>query len=193
MTRPIKRLDVVRQEIGAVLKLSPVVLAVLLLAVFLWRTDSAANSGLFQSVPSPLDTPTPGPATPTVLASPTSVPASVTPGTPQPTAPLPSVTPTSPLTSTVEPTASLTPTVTTTPATPTPAAGSGTAEPTPDDRQRYADEDSNLAFDLSMLLDAMAFFLARIWLCCGVLVFVAIPIVFIVLWVASKRRRQREG
>jgi hypothetical protein len=43
-----------------------------------------------------------------------------------------------------------------------------------------------------MLFDSIALFLSYLWLCCGALIFMAIPVVFVVLWVASKNRRQQE-
>jgi hypothetical protein len=43
-----------------------------------------------------------------------------------------------------------------------------------------------------MLFDSVSLFLSYAWLCCGVLLFLAVPVVFIVLWVASRRRRQQE-
>jgi hypothetical protein len=67
-----------------------------------------------------------------------------------------------------------------------------TVEPTPDGSQRYADEDSNLKFEWGMLFDSVSLFLSYLWLCCGVLIFLAIPVVFIALWVAGKRRQPPE-
>jgi hypothetical protein len=43
-----------------------------------------------------------------------------------------------------------------------------------------------------MLFDSLALLLSYAWLCCGGLLFLAIPLVFVVLWVASKRRQQQE-
>jgi hypothetical protein len=43
-----------------------------------------------------------------------------------------------------------------------------------------------------MLFDSVALFLSYAWLCCGGLVFLAVPLIFIVLWVASKRRQPQE-
>lgn len=203
MSRSTNRLETAAREIKAGLRLLPLLAVVLLLAVILWRTDSAAETGLFQSPPSPLATPTPLPSTPTSLPNTPVVPASPTvgvpPGTPvTPTVSLPMETPTLLPTSTVEPTPTLTATATITPtegtgtATPTPAAGSATVEATPDDRQRYPEEDSNLAFNLPMFFDSVALFLSYLWLCCGGLVFLAIPLGFVVLWVASKRRAEEE-
>lgn len=207
VTRLMRKVDIVgrlRQELRAVLRLSPLALAALLMAVLLWRADSVALSGLFQS--SPVDTPPPVPATPT--PSPTStepvVPTEAVTVTPELTQPVPSETPTLIPTETVEPTeptATSSPTVTVTstelPPTDTPTAlpsdEAGGAEPTPDEVQRYPEEDANLKFEWSMLFDSLSLFLSYIWLCCGVLLFLAIPLVFIALWVASKRRRPPEA
>jgi hypothetical protein len=43
-----------------------------------------------------------------------------------------------------------------------------------------------------MLFDTVALAISRIWLCCGILVLVGIPVGFGILWVASKRRGQQE-
>jgi hypothetical protein len=74
---------------------------------------------------------------------------------------------------------------------PSPTGGTGEASPTPDENQRYAEEDSNLKFEWGMLFDSVALFLSYIWLCCGGVLFLAIPLFFVVLWVASKRRQQQ--
>jgi hypothetical protein len=76
-------------------------------------------------------------------------------------------------------------------ATPEPSP-TGEAEATPDERARYPEGESNLEFEWGMLFDSLSLFLSYAWLCCGVLVFVAVPVFFIVLWVASKRRQQQE-
>ena len=107
-------------------------------------------------------------------------------------------------TPTLQPVASSTPT----PSTPTQTVETPTAVPstitavpsassTPtssgsDEQNRYAEGDSNLTFEWSMLVDSVALGLSYIWLCCGILVFVSIPVIFVVLWVASRRRQQGE-
>lgn len=48
---------------------------------------------------------------------------------------------------------------------------------------------SGLLFDWGMLFDSVALAMTYIWLCCGVLVLAGIPVVFVVLWMASKRYR----
>jgi hypothetical protein len=87
--------------------------------------------------------------------------------------------------------ATVTPTATETPVpSPTLDESEGTLEP--DEEGRYPDEDSNVAFEWGMLLDTVALAISRIWLCCGILVLLGIPVAFVVLWVASKRRGQQE-
>jgi len=187
------------------LKLSPLVLASLVLVAMLWRTDSGAISGTFQS--SPVETPATLTPTPTASIMP-SVTVSVS---PQPTtiespavtstvAPTESVVPVetptegSP-TETVAPTA--TPVPTELPPTDTPAApvASETAAPeeTPDESERYPEGESNLRFEWGMLFDSVALFFSYVWLCCGILLFIAIPFLFFVLWRASTSRQEEEG
>jgi hypothetical protein len=76
--------------------------------------------------------------------------------------------------------------------TPTPSTAAGTVEPTPDDKQRYPDDETDLRFEWGMLFDSVSLLLSYIWLFCGVLVFLTVPIIFIVLWVASRRRQQQQ-
>jgi hypothetical protein len=200
----------VSQEVKTAMRLSPLALVALLLVVLLWRSDSAANSGLFQS--SPVETPTIAPTTPAVELTPT-VPGVGTetppaPGTATPTTevtlPAETLTPGPIETVTVQPPLTPEPTLTQEAQTPTPtetgAAETATPEPsptseaevTPDDRARYPEGESNLEFEWGMLFDSVSLFLSYAWLCCGVLIFLAVPVIFIVLWVASKRRQQQE-
>jgi hypothetical protein len=173
----------VRREARGMRKLIPWVVVSLLLAAVLWRTDLAATSGLFQS-PATL-TPTTEPTTPTPEA------ATPTPGTPT-QSPTPTVTESPSATPQPSDTpASVTPTATDTPSpSPTPDEGQGTQEP--NEEGRYPDEDSNVAFEWGMLFDTVALAISRMWLCCGILVLVGIPVAFGILWVASKRREQQE-
>lgn len=174
------------RESKAVLKLSPLILISLLLAVVLWQTDSAAIAGLFQSPPegtptseAPLPTETVAPeATPTLppaeTVAPTQTPAPTL--TPAPTQPPP--------TATLEP-------------SPTSSPGGGMpvesgAEGSEGDSQRYAEDDTSLKFEWGMLFDSVALLLSYTWLCCGVFILLAVPVVFVVLWVISKRRQQAE-
>jgi hypothetical protein len=79
--------------------------------------------------------------------------------------------------------------------TDTPVPPTATATPTQVDQdggQRYAQEESTLLFDWSVLIDSVALGLSYVWLCCGVLVVVAIPTFFVILWMASRRRQQGE-
>jgi outer membrane biosynthesis protein TonB len=203
MTRPMNNQEMVRRlrrEAKAALRLGPLVLASLLLAAIVWRADSAAISGTFQSsiigtptVPAPVDTATPVP-TSTATGQPT---APFPPGTAtaEPTAPAPSETPTLiPTEASAEPSATAMPTEpppADTPS-PTPTSAEATVEPTPDDKQRYPDGETDLKFEWGMLFDSVSLLLSYIWLFCGVLVFLTVPILFIVLWVASKRRQQQQ-
>ena len=177
-------MDTVRREAKALIKLSPWILVSLLLALGLQRADLVATSGLFQS-----------PATSTPPTEP-----SATPEVPEPTA-TEALPPTSP------PTPTLMPTATEVPATPTalpptatftppPTVESVRATPTPtqtiDERRRYAEEGTDLVFEWGTLFDSVALGVSYIWLCCGVLVFLLIPVIFIVLWAASRRRKQQQ-
>jgi hypothetical protein len=174
-----------RRELQAVLKLAPWLLLSLLLAAFLWHADLNAVSGLFQS-----------PATPTATLPPTAT------EEPSPVPTEPPLTPTEVVTPTA--TATLAPTATPTPEIP--AGGSATptdlppASPTPtqppptpagDENPRYTD-DADLAYDWGMLFDSVALGLSYIWLCCGVLLLLAVPVFFVVLWVMGKRRQEQE-
>lgn len=181
--RNLELVRLVRREARGIRKLIPWVLVSLLLAAVLWRTDLAATSGLFQS-PATL-TPTTEPTTPTTE------PATPTPATPtQSPTPMVTESPTATPRPSDTPTA-ITPTATDTPVpSPTLDEGQGTQEP--DEEGRYPDEDSNVAFEWGMLFDTVALAISRIWLCCGILVLLGIPVGFVVLWVASKRRGQQE-
>lgn len=204
MSRQMKISDMARwarQEARAALRLGPLVLIVLLLVAFFLHTGSAAESGLFQS--SPVETPPPTPtltATPAIIPSVTTAPTSgateqPTEGpTPEPTAPEPTatgeVTPTQPPAATDTPTPSDQP-QTATPV-PSPTGFPGEASPTPDEDQRYAEGESNLKFEWSMLFDSVALLLSYLWLCCGGLLFLAIPLMFVILWVVGRRRQEQE-
>jgi len=185
------------REFKAAIRLSPLALVALLLVVMLWRSDSAANSGLFQSSPvqTPVSTPTAPPVLPTwtvpgVQETATTMPPTGGTPTAEATLPVPTEPPTAiPIeTASAEPTQTpgmdSTPTVT--------ASATSEVEATPDDRARYPEGESNLQFEWGMLFDSVSLFLSYAWLCCGVLIFLAVPLVFIVLWVAGKRRQQQE-
>jgi hypothetical protein len=176
----------IRQEIRALLRLSPLMLAAVLAVAMLWQADSAAISGLFQS--SPVETPTTMPATPTFALPPTLTPTAPFEATVEPTVPPLLETPTLALPTE---TATLTPTVPPPTGTPVaPPTGEPTVEPTSSQSERYADENTGLKFEWGRLFDSAALFLSYVWLCCGVFVFLAIPIAFVVLWQANKRRQQ---
>jgi len=44
-----------------------------------------------------------------------------------------------------------------------------------------------------MLFDSLALGLTYVWMGCGVLVLLAIPAVFLVLWLVSRRRQEEEA
>jgi hypothetical protein len=176
--------DLMRREARALLRLSPWIVASLALTLGVLRADLVATSGIFQS---------PATSTPTTEATATSE--------------VPEATVTAPPTSTYQPTQTPMPTATVTvaPATATPTlmAPTATASVPPtvqsvsptatvDERQRYADEGTDLIFEWGTLFDSVALGVSYIWLCCGAVIFVLIPFVFIVLWVAGRRRNQQE-
>jgi hypothetical protein len=43
-----------------------------------------------------------------------------------------------------------------------------------------------------MLFDSVALAVSYLWLCCGVFVLLGIPLFFLILWIASKRRQQQQ-
>ncbi len=190
-----------QREARAGLRLSPWLLLALLLVLVLLQAEPTALAGLFQS--SPVDTPAiPPTSTSTSEAMPSQVPtATYTPAlTYTPTVlPIdtPTILPSDTPTVTVLP--SDTPTLTPTLELP---ADEGVLTPTATveveggqdttDQGRYAEGESNLSFDWGMLFDAVALGLSYVWLCCGGLIVVAVPLVFIVLWVAGARRKRTE-
>jgi hypothetical protein len=198
-----------KSEAKATLRLLPGAFLALLLVAVLWRVDLAAIEGLFQSPPpgggssdSPLSTPTliPTAAPPTRVPTQAPVPTSTPVPTQElPTAILPTETPTPSATAT-EVLPSDTPvTPTDTPLTPTRTSPTATpVSPTPtlaasgEGGSRYPDDNSNLRFEWGMLFDSVALGLSYLWLCCGLLVLLAIPTFFLILWLAGKRRRQDE-
>ncbi len=207
-TKSLATVGFVRREVNAVLRLSPWVLASLLLAALFWHPELAATGGLFQS---PQDTPTPTPtlaptlaptATAEILPSATATAEAPAPTTTEtatiPPSP-PTETPVLAVTATLVPTNPPTPTPvpTETPVIPTATLAPAVATSTPvpagqDGTDRYAQEESNLLFNWTMLFDSVALGMSYVWLCCGVLVLVGVPIFFISLWVAGRRREQGE-
>lgn len=180
----IKMFELIRREAKALLRLSPWILLSLALALGVLRADLVATSGLFQS---------PATSTPTIEATATAE-------APEPTSTVPP-TLTSQPTQTLVPTATMTvqpPTVTPTLMPPTatatvpPTVQSVVPTATVDERQRYSDEGTGLIFEWGTLFDSVALGVSYLWLCCGAIIFVLIPIVFIVLWMASRRRKQQE-
>jgi hypothetical protein len=104
----------------------------------------------------------------------------------------------SPTATVVTPTLTATPTLTVTPTevpptlAPLSTATSTPGEPSSGDENRYPEGDSNLTFDWSMLVDSAALAISYVWLCCGAIILIGIPVIFAVLWTASKRREQVE-
>jgi hypothetical protein len=43
-----------------------------------------------------------------------------------------------------------------------------------------------------MLFDSVALAVSYLWLCCGVFVLLGIPLFFLILWIAGKRRQQQQ-
>ncbi len=199
-----EKLDIVnwlRREARALLRFSPWILLSLLVAALMWRTDLAATSGLFQSPPTASPTPRPASPTPTsvLTATPTLTPTVVLTATVQPTETLePSATPTEapaePTRTPLEPTR--TPAATEAPPTiaPVPSAtgGRGNLGPESGETQPDAGEDLALQFEWGELFDALALGASYLWMCCGIIVLLSIPVLFVVLWAASNRRQQEQ-
>ena len=76
--------------------------------------------------------------------------------------------------------------------TPVASATSETAEPeaTADESQRYPEGESDLRFEWGMLFDSMSLLFSYIWLCCGILLFIAVPLFFFILWRVSAARKE---
>jgi hypothetical protein len=196
--RHLEIIQFIRREFKAVLRLVPWLSAAVLLAIALWQFGQVATAelgqsaaGLFQSPPlNPTETTAPpsptATVTETVPAEPTLPSFTDTPAPTETPVPAPSET----ATPVVEPTASPTVTPTGTP-TASPTATPVESGATSDDR--YSEGDSNLRFEWGMLFDSVALGMTYIWLCCGVLVVLGIPVGFAVLWVLSKRYQQPEG
>ncbi|MGD8466705.1 MAG: hypothetical protein PVI09_22850 [Anaerolineae bacterium] len=187
--------DLARQEASGALKLLPWLLGCVVVMLILWQTGLAGASGLFQSPPaptSPLPTATAPP--PTATQSPTQIPQTT--NTPAPT--VETGTPTELPTSSVESTGLPTSTVTITPTVTATFTPTQTAEPTatpspsatPDTDEASLEDEGDLAFDWAELFDALALGATYLWLCCGVLLFLGIPVFFAVLWVTYKRRHE---
>ena len=148
-----------------------VLLAILLLAVgFAVRGEPAEAHALFQSETA---SPATGQITATAAITPTDTPAP----TDTPTPPPPTPEPTATWTATPPPTA--TPLPTDTPQAETSAAA----------RRHYVRGDSNVTFQWGMLIDSLALGISWAWLVLGILIGAGLPILFLVLWVKTRRRR----
>jgi len=109
--------------------------------------------------------------TPTATITPTDTP------TVTPTQPPPTPTPTASWTPTPPPTASPEPVNT---------AQTGASSKT---RRHYVRGDSNVVIQWGLLVDSLALGISWAWLVVGVLVGVGLPILFVLLWVRTRRRR----
>lgn len=173
------------------------VVATLLLGSFVLEVGSSARSGLFQSPPSDADTPPAEPSAPVPDETPVLTPTltvtstlDVTPTVPVPPTNEPVPSP-EPVEQVAEPTA--------VPPTPAGVQETPTTEPAPTEPpvvdepegtpQRYVDDESTVRFEYGQLFDSVALGASYLWLCCGVLVLILIPVLFITLWIASRRRK----
>lgn len=193
------------QESQAMVRLGPWLLIAIVVTFALLRADLAATGALFQSPEGTFQSPaspTAEPMAPPTIAAPTVAP-TFTPSVVEPTVPgseaAPIVTATVELTATTAPTAEpaitapavVTPT--SAPAEATPEVIPDTPQPEPTDASdRYAEGDSGLKFEWSMLFDSVALGLTYVWLACGVLILLGIPVFFGILWLTSRRLRAQE-
>lgn len=180
-----------------------VLLALVLLALSFGQDDLAATSGLFQSPETATVEPTatvltsepPTPTEPVELPTATGEP--VTPeatSTPTPAEP-PTEPPTgeAPTAVTKEPMPTepiIEPTETAPAATEVPPESAGVEETEPP--SRYSDDESSLVFDWGTLFDSLALGLSYGWLCCGIVLTIGLPVLFVALWSRSRREQGPE-
>ena len=161
-----------------------------LVAALLLGGGTAAADRLFQSPPT--DTVAPSPTNP---APATNTPTPISQDTPvSPTAtPEPSQTasPVAPSADTPSPEASPTDVegIVPAPDTPTPIPTLAATEPSPGS-DRYTPSEGELVFDWRLLVDTLVLGLSWSWLCCGVLLLVAIPVGVAVIYVVNRRRQE---
>lgn len=177
------------------------VLAVLLVsALAVGQGDLGAASGLFQSAVTPTmeQTATSLPETSTATPSPEAPIATAEPATPEPTSPPPTAVPELP---TTEPLPSDTPAAAIPPGeVEATAAVPEATEEEPDTSAgaeaeppgRYPDEESPVRFEWDTLFDSLALGLSYGWLCCGVVLLIALPGFFLALWARGKREQEPE-
>lgn len=176
----------------------------ILLALAAVSTDLTAASGLFQSpltaTPESSETAVaPEPTTPTSTPEPEAAATeSVTPqltpvASPTLVSPPATALPTEPLPTEALATPSDTPeaVATETPPTPTEEPTASSDESGAELPPRYADSESDLRFDWGTLFDSLALGLSYAWLCCGVVLMLGLPILFVALW--SRGRREQES
>jgi hypothetical protein len=186
MTQPTDELEDKRRPWAKFLALMG---ALLFLILMLWHVDPDPSSGLFQSPPEA--TATSAQATATEVLTPT---ATLTP-TVTLTPPLRQTQPPAATAETVTAEPSVTPLEQTPTESPsplpslTPTPGTGEDEGT----GRYAQGDEGFVFEWGTLFDSFALGASYVWLCCGVFLLVLVPISFLALWVASKRRSQNDS
>ncbi len=167
------------REGRAVLRISPWLLLALVVAMIWLGANRTATAVPFQS-PLPTEPASPTPEvspilTPTVTLTPTLEPTVFVPPAAVPTEVPPTAT-ALPLTPTLTPTLQ-------------PTATAGAPVKPSDTSQRYPDEKTSYRFDWAELLDSVALGASYLWLCCGILVFLAVPVLFLALSIASKRRQ----
>jgi hypothetical protein len=159
-----------------------------LVVALLLGGGTAAADRLFQSPPT--DTVAPSPTSPsTSTPTPTS---QDTPGPPTATLePSQTASPAAPTADTPTPEASPTDVESVVPApdTLTPTAPPAATEPSPGS-DRYTPSEGELVFDWRLLVDTLILGLSWSWLCCGVLLLVAIPVGVAVIYVVNRRRQE---
>jgi hypothetical protein len=72
------------------------------------------------------------------------------------------------------------------------ADDAGVPEQPPETEMRYADGESDLRFDWGALADSLALMLSYAWLLCGGLLLIAVPLLFVALWLRSRRSAEPE-
>ncbi len=178
-----------------------VLLALVLLALSFWQGDLAATSGLFQSP----ETATMEPTATEQTAEPSTPTESVEPPTSTTEAPALEPTSTPAVPPSEVPTDEEPPVVTKEPrrtepileaTEPSPTATEqlyeSAAEEDAEPPSRYPDDDSNLVFDWGTLFDSLALGLSYAWLCCGVILTIGLPLLFVALWSRGRREQETE-
>jgi len=173
-----------RTKLRTILGLLPWLATVGIVAL-LWRVDSAATAGLFQSsLPTPAEWATP--TSDVATAAPTLAAPVLTATVPQM-----EMSPTATWTAEPEPTLDVPVTPTAAPtASPKPAPATGFPEG-PGEDARYPEEQAGLRFGWRTLVDALALGVSYLWLACGIALFVLL--VLLLLWLLLRGRRSTSG